>query len=152
MRQSSPLPLISKGSALGDESTVYQVSTPESASDYLEALGIHQDDQENMIVLFLDTRNNIKGYQKVTRGLIDRSHVHPREIFRAAIMAGAAKVILSHNHPSGDTSPSKQDISSNNNLTEAGELIGIKVIDHIIVGERLGAFRWLSLRSSGHMS
>ena len=134
---------------VGDDSNVYKVESPESVSQYLKLIGLHQDEQENFVVLFLDTRNKVKGFDKVTRGLVDRSHVHPREVFRAAIIHGASKIILCHNHPSGDCSPSKQDLTATKNLVEAGEIIGIKVIDHIIVGEKLGEFNWLSLRNTG---
>jgi len=134
---------------VGDESASYQISKPESVANYLKLIGLHNDEQENFVVLFLDTRNNIKGFDKVTRGLVDRSHVHPREVFRAAIIQGASKVILCHNHPSGDCTPSRQDLTSTRNLFEAGEIIGIKVIDHIIVGEKLGEFNWLSMRNTG---
>jgi len=134
---------------VGDESASYQISKPETVAQYLKLMGLHEDEQENFVVLFLDTRNKVKGFDKVTRGLVDRSHVHPREVFRAAIIAGASKVILCHNHPSGDCSPSKQDLTSTKNLCEAGEIIGIKVLDHVIVGEKLGEFNWLSMRNSG---
>jgi len=136
---------------IGDESAVYQVKSPESASDYLKTLDFYKDDQENMLVLFLDTRNNIKGFEVVTRGLLDRSHVHPREIFRAAIMQGCSTIILSHNHPSGAVTPSKADIASTENLVKAGEIIGIKIIDHIITGEMCGQFKSQSMRNCGAM-
>ena len=137
---------------VGDDSNVYKVASPESVSQYLKLIGLHKDEQENFVVLFLDTRNKVKGFDKVTRGLVDRSHVHPREVFRAAIIHGASKIILCHNHPSGDCSPSKQDLIATKNLVEAGEIIGIKVIDHVIVGEKLGEFNWLSMRSTGQFS
>ena len=137
---------------VGDDSNVYKVASPESVSQYLKLIGLHKDEQENFVVLFLDTRNKVKGFDKVTRGLVDRSHVHPREVFRAAIIHGASKIILCHNHPSGDCSPSKQDLIATKNLVEAGEIIGIKVIDHVIVGEKLGEFNWLSMRSTGLFS
>ena len=137
---------------VGDDSNVYKVASPESVSQYLKLIGLHKDEQENFVVLFLDTRNKVKGFDKVTRGLVDRSHVHPREVFRAAIIHGASKIILCHNHPSGDCSPSKQDLIATKNLVEAGEIIGIKIIDHVIVGEKLGEFNWLSMRSTGQFS
>ena len=137
---------------ISEEHTTYKVQSPDSAAQFLKSIGHYMDDQENMIVLFLDTRNNIKGFHKVTRGLLDRSHIHSREIFKAAIISGASKVILSHNHPSGSIYPSKQDISSTEYLIDAGDIVGIKVIDHIIVTEYLGEFKSLSMRSNGSVS
>ena len=137
---------------IADESAKYQIKSPQSVKEYLRNLEFYMDDQENMIVLLLDTRNVIKGFHVVTRGLLDRSHTHPREIFKAAIISGASKIILSHNHPSGDVTPSKQDISSTRNIIDAGDIIGIKVIDHIITGEHLGEFTSLSMRASGSMN
>ena len=134
---------------IGDESASYKIESPDSVSKYLELIGLHNDEQENFVVLFLDTRNNVKGFDKVTRGLVDRSHIHPREVFRAAIIQGASKIILCHNHPSGDCTPSKQDIRATKDLANAGKIIGIKVIDHIIVGEKLGEFNWLSMMKTG---
>ena len=133
---------------IGDDSVHYQIKNPESVADYLKSIDFHADEQENMVVLFLDVRNQIKGYQMVTRGLADRSHVHPREIFRSAIIAGSAKIILAHNHPSGDTSPSSQDKVATQNLIDAGKILSVKVIDHIVVGEKAGVFNFTSLRSS----
>jgi DNA repair protein RadC len=131
---------------VNEDSAVYDIQAPASAADYIKTIGIQGDEQENMIVLFLDTRNKIKGYQKVTKGLTDRSHAHPREIFRAAILSGASKIILAHNHPSGDTTPSTADIAVTENLVDSGKLLGIKVVDHIIVGEMWGEFEFTSMR------
>lgn len=92
--------------------------------------------QEHFVVLLLDTKNRILNYDKkpVTKGLLNSSLVHPREVFRFAIKEGANSVILVHNHPSGDCSPSDQDRRLTKDLQKAGELVGIKVVDHVIVG------------------
>jgi DNA repair protein RadC len=111
----------------------FQIQAPETAADYLRPI-LAGKDQEEFHVLLLDTRNFIIKDTMITRGLLDRSHVHPREVFREAVRSGTSKVILAHNHPSGDPTPSKQDIESTKNLSEAGEILGIKVIDHIIIG------------------
>jgi DNA repair protein RadC len=134
---------------VAEEATTYTIQAPDSAREVLEAIGIHNDEQENFVCLHLDTQNKVKGFQKVTKGLIDRSHVHPREVFRAAIISGSAKVILSHNHPSGILQPSSQDLACTENLIEAGEILGIKVIDHIICGENFGKYEQISMRSQG---
>ena len=110
------------------------LSSPECSADYIYSLGLADHPQEHFVVLHLDTKNKILGHTIVTKGLVDRSHVHPREVFRTAILNGSSKVILAHNHPSGDVSPSRQDLDSTENLVKAGKIIGIPVIDHLIVG------------------
>lgn len=99
-----------------------------------------QDEKECFIVLIMDTSNQIKTYNLVTMGLIDRSIIHPREVFRPAIIAGATKIIVCHNHPSGQTEPSEDDIAITKKLVDAGKIIGIKLVDHIIIGNGLYSF------------
>lgn len=99
-----------------------------------------QDEKEHFVVLIMDTSNQIKTYNLVTMGLIDRSIIHPREVFRPAIIAGATKIIVCHNHPSGQTEPSEDDIAITKKLVDAGEIIGIKIVDHIIIGNGLYSF------------
>jgi len=91
--------------------------------------------QEEFHVLMLDAKNNLLRRERVTVGLVDRSQVHAREVFRSAIRESCSRVILVHNHPTGDPTPSPQDLASTRNLTAAGKVVGIKVLDHIIVGE-----------------
>jgi DNA repair protein RadC len=85
-------------------------------------------------VLFLNTRKRVKGHQLVTIGTMDTLLVHPREVFRAAILISASGVILLHNHPSGDPTPSEADIKVTRDLIRAGQLLKIEVLDHIVVG------------------
>ena len=93
------------------------------------------DKQECMMVLLLDTKNKAIGVPRVaTLGLLDSSPVHPREIFREAVRDGAASVILAHNHPSGDPTPSNEDLDITRRLVEAGKLLGIRVVDHLVCG------------------
>ncbi len=92
--------------------------------------------QEEFHVLLVDRRNRLLRDVLVTRGLLDASLVHPREIFREAVTEGAASVILVHNHPSGDPTPSAEDVAVTENLRAAGEALGIPVLDHVIVAER----------------
>ncbi len=89
--------------------------------------------REYFLILLLDTRNQLIGVTTVSMGSLDSSIVHPREVFKEAISASAASVILVHNHPSGDPQPSKEDIELTKRLTKAGEIMGIDVLDHIIV-------------------
>ena len=103
--------------------------------------------KEHFILLLLDSRHRVLRVAEISVGTLDMSVVHPRETFREAILGHAAAIILAHNHPSGDTTPSREDLDLTRRLTEAGRLMGIPVLDHLIVG----AGRFLSLRSAGFM-
>jgi DNA repair protein RadC len=91
--------------------------------------------QEEFHALLLNTQHRVIRDVLVTRGILDASLIHPREVFRAAIVESAAGVILVHNHPSGDPTPSAEDRSVTRELASAGKAIGIPVLDHVIVGE-----------------
>lgn len=103
-------------------------------------------DQEQFVVACLDTKHRVQCVVRVTVGTLDASLVHPREVFKPAIIEGSSAVILSHNHPSGNTTPSREDINVTDQLTEAGKLLGISVLDHIIHGD--GTNEVLSIRES----
>jgi DNA repair protein RadC len=83
----------------------------------------------------LDTKNRLLSWETVSLGTLSTSVVHPREVFKGAILANAASIILCHNHPSGDPKPSAEDIAITKRLAEAGKILGIDVLDHIIFGE-----------------
>ena len=100
---------------------------------------------EEVRVVFLDTRSNYLGDEVLTRGLSDRSLISPKELFSCALRKNASQVIVIHNHPSGDPTPSRDDILLTRNLIKAGELIGIKLSDSIIIGDGV----YVSLRESG---
>ena len=106
------------------------------------------DKQECLCVILLDAKNRMIGGPRVaTLGILNTSPVHPRETFRAAVMDGAANVIVAHNHPSGDPTPSHEDIDVTRRLVEAGKILGIGVVDHIILGRaEPGAAGFMSLR------
>ena len=91
--------------------------------------------KEHFIALFLDTKNRIIGEEVVSVGALNSSIIHPREVFNPAIKASASSVVIVHNHPSGDISPSKEDEEVTKMLNEAGRILGIKVLDHVIVGK-----------------
>ncbi len=91
-------------------------------------------DQEEFLIATLDTKMCVRRVVRITRGTLDASLVHPREVFRPAIADAASCILLIHNHPSGDPSPSIQDRQITTRLKQVGELIGISVLDHIIVG------------------
>jgi DNA repair protein RadC len=89
---------------------------------------------ESFVALLMNTRHALVGVVEVHRGTVDASLVHPREVFRAAILANASGVILIHNHPSGDPSPSPEDRAVTRQLAQAGRVVGIPVLDHVIIG------------------
>lgn len=94
-----------------------------------------QADREKLISLMLNAKNVVIGMEIVSVGSLTASIAHPREIFKAAILKNAAAIILVHNHPSGDPSPSQDDIQLTERISRAGELLGIKLLDHVIVGD-----------------
>ncbi|HUU07978.1 MAG TPA: DNA repair protein RadC [Dehalococcoidales bacterium] len=101
--------------------------------------------KEHFLALMLDSRNQLIKTSEVSIGSLDTSIVHPREVFREAVSASAASVVFAHNHPSGDPQASEDDIILTKRLAEAGEIMGIDVLDHIIVGEK----SFLSLKREG---
>jgi len=103
--------------------------------------------QEHFRVVLLNRKNNVLSIETITIGGLCSSIVHPRECFKPAIKKSAASIILVHNHPSGDPTPSQEDINITRRLIEVGDLIGITVLDHLIIGDN----RWVSLKSLGHM-
>ncbi len=108
--------------------------------------------QESFHVLALNRRNRMVGRMMVTLGIVDSCLVHPREVFRGAIMINACAIVLVHNHPSGDTSPSAEDVRITNQLIDAGKIVDIKVMDHVIIGpevEGVTTPRYFSFRESG---
>lgn len=93
---------------------------------------IGKEKKEHFVILFLDTKNQLI-YDDVSVGIVDASIVHPREVFRKALLHNASRVVLAHNHPSGDPTPSDADIQTTKRLIEAGKILGITVSDHIII-------------------
>lgn len=102
-------------------------------------------DREQFRVILLDTKNHVLGVELVSIGTLNASLVHPREIFKAPIRRSAHAIILVHNHPSGDPTPSAEDWAVTRRLAEAGRLLGIEILDHIIVGDQ----QYVSLRDQG---
>jgi len=94
-----------------------------------------QLDREMLVVLLLDGKNQVLGFNVVSIGSLTAALVHPREVFKPVILANAAAVILLHNHPSGSAEPSAEDRALTERLERAGELLGIRVLDHIILGD-----------------
>jgi DNA repair protein RadC len=103
-------------------------------------------DREHFVVFMLDQKNRCLGIHTVSMGSLTASIVHPREVFKAAILANAATILCGHNHPSGDPQPSQEDRAITQRLAEAGKLLGITVVDHIIIGS---AGRYFSFADEG---
>lgn len=109
------------------------LSSPQDSADWLRMRLAHRD-SEAFCVLFLDTRHRVLAFEEMFQGTLDGTSVHPREVVRAALRHNAAAVILAHNHPSGEPEPSAADRSITAELKRALELIGVRVLDHLIVG------------------
>ncbi len=118
-----------------------QIYKPQDAAR-LFADFLKDRDREHFIVLMLDTKNRVIGLNVVSIGILDSALVTPREVFKPAILTNSAAVILGHNHPSGDATPSPEDKKVTKRLYDAGQLLHIEVLDHLIVGEN-GAFQSL---------
>lgn len=124
--------------------------TPERAAEYWrQHVASHErfnPDCECFVILILNTRRRVRGHQLLTIGTMDTILVHPREVFRVAVLAGAAALIAMHNHPSGEPTPSEADIKVTRELIKAGQLLKIELCDHVIIG----ANRHCSLRELGY--
>lgn len=129
-----------------EDSVLYEVPVIKSPAEVYQAakqlLALHEKPEEHFCILCLNTKNKIVGVHTISIGSLNASIVHPREVFKAAMLNNAYGIICLHNHPSGDPEPSRQDIEITRRLVEAGEIMGIKVLDHIIIGEQ----RYLSMK------
>jgi len=123
------------GRRLENSDNESQQNTVKSPEDAIKSIKnqLKGKKKEHFMVLSLDTRNHLTNTRMISIGSLDSSIVHPREVFKEAISSTAASVIFVHNHPSGDPTPSEDDIKLTKRLIEAGEIIGIEVLDHIIV-------------------
>lgn len=103
-------------------------------------LDLQQETKEHFIALHLDGKNRIVAMDRVSSGSLNQSIVHPREIFKTALLSSAAAIIFIHNHPTGDPTPSAEDREVTKRLKEAGELLGVRVLDHIVIGKNYYSF------------
>ena len=108
-------------------------------------------DQETFWVLMLDQKYRLRrAPEAVTKGILDASFAHPREVFREAIRMAAAAIIVAHNHPSGDPTPSAEDVRATRQLVETGKIVGIQVLDHVVIGgNQPHPAPYVSLREAG---
>jgi len=122
-----------------------ELRSPAEAAPIL-AQYIGETDREVFAVALLTVRHRVLGLHTVSIGCLTASLVHPREVFKPAILAGSAALIVAHNHPSGDPEPSTEDVVLTRRLAAAGQLLGIEILDHLVIGE---AGRFVSLRGRG---
>ena len=127
------------------DSPVEYLRMPSDASDAIRSY-LKGVDREHFVVLFLSTKNKINGFYTSHIGSLNASVVHPREVFKPAIIANTAGIIVAHNHPSGDPTPSREDVHMTERLHEAGKTLGIELLDHIIIGD---PGRFYSMKEKG---
>lgn len=129
-----------------------KLDAPESVAQFLRPIIADTETEvETVWMLAMNTRNKVLGVQHVGSGTIDSALVHPREIFRAAIVANAAGIILVHTHPSGDVEPSQADIRVTREIKRAGDLLRIKLIDHLILDVVTPSSHWFSFQERGYL-
>ena len=111
-----------------------EIRSPEDAVSFFQKR-IGSSPQEHFLALFLNIRNQLLGWREISRGTLNANLVHPRETYAPAVQLMAAAIILAHNHPSGNPVPSREDVAITKRLQEAGNLLGITLMDHLIVTE-----------------
>ena len=125
----------------------YAIKSPDDAVNVGKGfMRIHEEPEEYMYMICMNTKNKIIGVFEISHGSVNSSIVSPREVFQKALLANAVSIIVMHNHPSGDPTPSREDIEVTKRLVEAGKIVGVEVLDHIIVGDR-----YSSLKEKGYL-
>lgn len=127
--------------------TTYTIRSPQDAKELAQAQ-IGDEDREVFLVMMLNTKNQVIALHRAHVGSLNASIVHPREVMKPAILNNAASIIVSHQHPSGNPSPSPEDIEVTKRLVEAGQILGIEVLDHVIVSY---TGKYVSLKEKGYM-
>mgnify|MGYP001382864007 FL=1 len=124
------------------------IVNPATAAEIVNRV-FDMENQPNEVfaILCLNTKKKVAGAHIISQGSLSSAIVHPREVFKAAILNNAASIVLAHNHPSGDPEPSREDIETTHRLVNAGNILGINVLDHIIVGDG----KYISLKEQGMM-
>src|SRR5690625_1240836 len=124
----------------------YIIRSPEDGADFVME-EMRNLNQEHLVVLFLNTKNQIIHRETIFIGSLNASIVHPREIYREAVKRSAASIICAHNHPSGDPTPSQEDIHVTRRLVEAGKIMGIELLEHLVIGDN----KFISLKEKGYL-
>jgi DNA repair protein RadC len=129
-----------------------EIKTPETAVEYwnqnIATAPWFDESKECFVILILNTRRRIMGHNLVTLGGLDTCFIHPREVFRPTIVAAGSAIVLMHNHPSGDPTPSEADIRATREIIRAGQLLRIDILDHVIIGH----YKHASLKALGYFS
>ena len=136
---------LSKKLARAELPEYYTIRSPEDAAYYLNWM--RHEEQEKFVCLYLNMKNQVIREKVIFIGSLNASIVHPRECFKEAVKCSAASIICAHQHPSGDPSPSQEDIQVTRRLAEAGKVIGIEVLDHVVIGDK----RFVSLKEKGYL-
>ena len=125
----------------------YAIKSPEDAANIgKQFMRIHENTEEYLYLICMNTKNKVIGVFELTHGSVNSSMFSVREVYQKALLANAVSIILMHNHPSGDPTPSRQDIEVTKRASDAGDLIGVELLDHIIVGDR-----YVSLKEKGYV-
>jgi DNA repair protein RadC len=125
------------------------ISSPDCAFDTIMGIAnLEEETQEVFGILALNTKNKVVGFDIIHRGSLNASIVHPRDVFKSLLLKNAASFMCFHNHPSGDPQPSREDINVTERLVEAGKIIGIDMLDHIITGDE---GKYVSLKEKGYL-
>jgi DNA repair protein RadC len=127
-------------------STRFKINSPEDVYRRLYPT-MRESKKEHFVELCLDTKNQVIREDTISIGSLNANVVHPREVFRTALIESAAHIIVAHNHPSGDPTPSREDIDITKKLVETGKIMGIEVLDHVIIGD----CRHFSMKEAGHI-
>lgn len=134
-----------------EDSVPYEAPVIKSPAEVYQAalqlLALHEEPEEHFCIFCLNTKNKIVGVHTISIGSLNASIVHPREVFKAAMLNNAAAIICIHNHPSGDPEPSRVDIETTHRLVDAGNILGIDVLDHVVIGDG----KYISLKELGMM-
>ena len=131
-----------------------KIRTPQEASDAVSPV-LSTLSQEAFVVLSLDSKNGMRSSEISTIGILDATLIHPREVFKIAISKNAAAIIVVHNHPSGDPTPSAEDVRITKTLVQAGHILNIPVLDHVVIGKpdaTTGRGEFISMREAGLVS
>lgn len=119
---------------IGPRRKAIKIGGPEDAAKFISSV-MKDQAREHFVALYLDGAHNIASYSIVSTGSANSAPVHPREVFQGAVLVGACALIVGHNHPSGELKPSDEDRAVTNRLVEAGKLLGMSLLDHLIVSE-----------------
>lgn len=139
--------ILEKEASMNYPGESFIIKSPEDVAilgrDYMR---IHEAPEEHLYMICLNTKNRVLGVFEISHGTVNSSIVGVREIFQKALLANSVSIILMHNHPSGSPDPSREDISVTKKAAEAGKLLGVELLDHIVIGDR-----YVSLKEKGYM-